>query len=163
SQRRSVDIPANRWRPPLWRQFTHQLALELHRRAIAKRGVTSAWVVKALQVFKHGELRLRLGVEAMPIEQLTLQRSEETLGHGVVMRITDRSDRRHDAHFPTAFAEGKARVLAAALHSEVWVPVLEVCRSWGFSSSFPICLIGFYPVAQSHRAQRGEKIRWPAI
>ncbi len=35
------------------------------------------WIVKSLQVFKYGELRLRLSAEAAPIEQLTLERCEE--------------------------------------------------------------------------------------
>ncbi len=47
--------------------------------------------------------------------------------------------------------------LRALLHSEPWVPVVEVCRPWISPSSFLISVIEFFTAAQSHRAQRGEK------
>jgi hypothetical protein len=60
--------------------------------------------------------------------------------------------------------EARGSELRSLLHSEIWVSVFEACWLWISSSSFPIRLTGFYPAAQSHRAQRGEKeIQWPAI
>ena len=48
-------------------------------------------VVPALDPFEHGHPGLGLAPEAPAIEQLAFQRSEEALGHGVVVGISDRS------------------------------------------------------------------------
>ena len=62
-------------------------------------------VVPALDPRKDRCPDLGLRLEPTPIEQLLLEGSEEALGHGVVVVITDRAHRRHDAHLLAALAE----------------------------------------------------------
>ena len=45
-------------------------------------------VVPALNPFEHSHLGLGLAPEAPAIEQLTLQRGEEALGHGIVCALS---------------------------------------------------------------------------
>jgi hypothetical protein len=66
-------------------------------------------VVPAFDVLEDGQARSGLGREAVAIEQLALERGEEALAHRVVVRITDRSHRRPDAHQLAATPEGERR------------------------------------------------------
>ena len=50
-------------------------------------------VVEALDEVEHGEARLDLRAEAGPIEELALERGEETLTQRVVVAIADRAHR----------------------------------------------------------------------
>ena len=90
-----------------------QLFLEADRRSIAQGRMAAPDIIKSLDVFEHSELRFRLRAQATPIEQFTLQRSEERLGHRIVVSIPDRTDGGHDTHFPAALAEREARVLGS--------------------------------------------------
>src|SRR5258706_13245380 len=87
----------------------------IDRRAIAERGVPAMRVIPALEPLKHRHPGFDLASEAPAIEQLTFQRSEEALGHRVVVSIPDRSHGRHEPGFLAALAEGVAGVLAAAV------------------------------------------------
>ena len=62
---------------------------------------------------KDGQARFDLRAEAMPIEELALERREEALTQRVVVRVADAADRRPDALRGAALAEGDRRVLAA--------------------------------------------------
>src|SRR5262249_39058410 len=78
-------------------------------------GVATVRVVPALDEFEDGQARLNLGVEALAIEELALERREEALTERVVVRVADGSHRRPDAHLAAALAEGERRVLAALI------------------------------------------------
>jgi hypothetical protein len=89
----------------------HQFALEAHRRSVTEGRMSAASIVPTFDPFKDRQLRLDLRAKVAPIEQLTFQRGEKRLGHGVVVRISDRTNGWHDAHFAAALAEGEAGVL----------------------------------------------------
>src|ERR1700687_4205360 len=78
------------------------VALVVHRRAIAERGMAAMRIVPTLQPIKDRHLRFRLGFAASVVQYFALQGREETLRHGVVVRITDRAHRGHDTGFATA-------------------------------------------------------------
>ena len=65
-----------------------QIAFELYGREIAEGRVSPAGVLPAFDPFEDGKLGLRVRVEAPSIQQFTLQRSEEALGHRIIVRIT---------------------------------------------------------------------------
>src|ERR1700730_14679930 len=93
----------------------HQFALEAHRRSVTEGRMSAASIVPTFDPFKDRQLRLDLRAKVAPIEQLTFQRGEKRFGHGVVVRISDRTNGWHDAHFAAALAEGEARVLRAVI------------------------------------------------
>src|SRR5678815_4224107 len=70
-------------------------------------------VVPALEPFEDRHPGLGMGLEATTVQHFALERGEEALGHGVVVRIADRTDRGHDAHFLAALAERVTRILTA--------------------------------------------------
>src|SRR5712671_649385 len=77
--------------------------------------MTTMRVVPTFDPLKNSHLGFGLTFEATTVQQLPLERSKKTLRHCVVVGITDRSHRRHDAGFAAALAEGVAGVLAAAI------------------------------------------------
>ena len=52
-----------------------------------------------------------MGFEGFAINEFALQAGEETLRHGVIKRIANRSHGRSHAHLTAAIAEGQAGVL----------------------------------------------------
>jgi hypothetical protein len=56
-----------------------------------------------------------VGSEPAAIEQFAFERCEETLAHGVVVCVTDRSGRRPDAGILASVAEGQRCVLRALI------------------------------------------------
>src|SRR6266853_6825612 len=91
------------------------IALVVDRRTTAQRGMPTMWVVPTFQPIKDRHLRFRLALEAPAVEYFALERGEEALRHRVVVSITHRAHRGHDARFPTPLAEGVAGVLAAVV------------------------------------------------
>ena len=89
--------------------------LEVDGRHLAERGVTSAWVVEALDEVEDGHLRLGLGLEAVPVEELTLEGREEALAQGVVVGVTDRAHRGSHTDFLASEPERDRRVLSALI------------------------------------------------
>ena len=73
--------------------------------------MAAVWVVPALDVLEDGEPRGGLRLEALAVEQLALERGEEALAHGVVVRVAHGAHRRAHAHRVAATAEGERRVL----------------------------------------------------
>src|SRR5476651_1792876 len=90
-------------------------ALVVDRRSVVTGGVTPMRVVPTFDPFEDGHLRFCLALEATAVEQLALERSKETLCHRVVVCISHRAHRRHDARFAATLAERVARVLAAPI------------------------------------------------
>src|SRR6185312_16293290 len=84
-------------------------------RSVSEPGVPPMRVVPALDPFEDRHLRFRLRAEPATAQQLSLERREEALGHGVVVRITDRAHRGHDTGFLTALAESITRILATSI------------------------------------------------
>ena len=70
-------------------------------------------VVPTFDPLEHRHFGFCLAVESASAQQLSLERGKETLSHGIVVRITDRSHRGPDADFPAATAKSKRCVLAA--------------------------------------------------
>src|SRR5215831_14568789 len=70
-------------------------------------------IVPAFDEIEDGEACLDLRAEAVPIEELALERREETLAQRVVVRVADAAHRRSNARLRTALAEGDRCVLAA--------------------------------------------------
>ncbi len=100
-----------------------------------------------VEAFDEGEDRhpgFRMRLEPTPIQQLTFQRREEALAHGVVIRTANRSHRRSNASFLAAIAKRHRRILRAlvgVMDDIVWLayldghvqsiqhqPCLQVCR-----------------------------------
>ena len=72
-------------------------------------------VVPTLYPLEDRHPRLRLAPEPPTAEHLALQRGKEALGHRVIVGVTDRAHRGHDAGFLAALAEGVARILRSAV------------------------------------------------
>ena len=53
-----------------------------------------------------------MGFEGLAIDQFALEAGEETLRHGIVVRIANRSHGKLHTHLTAAIAEGQAGVLA---------------------------------------------------
>ena len=73
--------------------------------------MTAPRIVPAFDEIEDGEARFDLRAEPVPIEELALERREEALAQGVVVRIADAAHRRADARLRTALVEGHRRVL----------------------------------------------------
>src|SRR5690606_37875011 len=85
--------------------------LVVDRRTVAKARVPTMRVVPALDPLEGRHPGFRLALEPPTVQQLTLQRREEALGHRVVVGVAYRAHRRHDAGLLAALAEGVAGVL----------------------------------------------------
>ena len=68
-------------------------------------------IVPALDELKHCPASLGRRAECAAVQQLALERGEETLAQGVVIAITDRTHGWAHTGVATAFPEGKRRVL----------------------------------------------------
>ena len=75
--------------------------------------MTTLRVVPTFDEVEHGDLGFGWALEATPIEQLTLERGEEALGHGIVEAIAHRSHRGTHAHLLPTHAKGNRGVLGA--------------------------------------------------
>src|SRR5262245_15394412 len=84
-------------------------------RLIIECRMSSAWVVPAFDELKHGQARLAQRAPRRAIQQLALQRREETLAERIVVTVAHRSHRRAHPGRPTAEPEGNRRVLAAVI------------------------------------------------
>ena len=72
-------------------------------------------VVPTFDPLEHRHSGFCLALESASAQQLSLERGKETLSHGIVVRITDRSHRGHDAGFSASLTERIAGVLAATI------------------------------------------------
>src|SRR6266446_5852740 len=72
-----------------------------------------ARVVPALDEVEDRQAGVGLRGEALPIEQLALERREETFAEGVVVGVADRAHGGPDARLATPEPEGDRRVLGA--------------------------------------------------
>ena len=79
--------------------------LVVDRGEVSDRGMAAAWIVEALDEFEDRTTRFGLCLEPTSIEQLAFEGCEETLAHGVVIRIADRAHRGPYACIVTAAAE----------------------------------------------------------
>src|SRR5579872_3896369 len=70
-------------------------------------------VVPTLDEFKDRHPGLVAGLETMPVKQLTLERGEEGLGHGVVVGVAAAAHRGDQAGLPEPTAVAQARELRA--------------------------------------------------
>ena len=80
---------------------------------VAERAVTATRVVLALDVGEQRQPCLGLRLERASVDQLALEAGEETLGHGIIKRITYCSHGRPNSHLAAAVAEGQAGVLTS--------------------------------------------------
>src|SRR5438093_9243914 len=85
--------------------------LELCWAELTVRRVQSPAVVEALDVIEHGGLGRCPCRETMTVHELSLERAEEALCHGVVQRVTGRSHRRSDPGLAKSAPERQGRVL----------------------------------------------------
>ncbi len=65
--------------------------LVVDRGEVSDRGMAAAWIVEAFDELEDRTTRFGLCREPTPIEQLALEGCEETLAHGVVVRVADRA------------------------------------------------------------------------
>jgi hypothetical protein len=79
--------------------------LIIDRGEISDRGVSAARIVEAFDELESGASRLTLCLESAAIEQLAFEGCEETLAHGVVIRVTDRAHRGAHACIAAAATE----------------------------------------------------------
>jgi hypothetical protein len=84
------------------------------RLVVQGRGATMR-VVPPLDVFEDGEAGLGLGREAAAVQELALERREETLAVGVIVGVADGPHRGPDTDFPAPEPEGDGRVLTALI------------------------------------------------
>src|SRR5271155_2897714 len=82
-------------------------------RPVSQTGMQPRRIVPTLDVAEAGHLGFGLGCEPAAAEQLRLEGGEETLGHGIVIGITDRSHRRANPCLAAPLAECHRRILAA--------------------------------------------------
>src|SRR5262245_27512352 len=88
-------------------------ALDSYARPIGECGMATPKVVPAFHEAEDDKASFDLRAEAVPIEELALERREEALAQSVVVRVTDAAHRWSNARLRTALAEGDRRVLAA--------------------------------------------------
>lgn len=65
----------------------------------------AARIVPALDEVEDGSARLHPGAEPLAIEQLALERGEEALAEGVIVRVAHAAHRRADAGVPAPLAK----------------------------------------------------------
>ena len=70
-------------------------------------------VVPTFDPLEHRHSGFCLAVESASAQQLSLERGKETLSHGIVVRITDRSHRGSNTGLAAPLAERHRRILAA--------------------------------------------------
>ena len=70
-----------------------------------------AGVIPALDELEDCHADLHLGTELPPFQQLTFERGEEALAHGIVVGVADLSHRGSDIRFFAAQPERHGRVL----------------------------------------------------
>ena len=73
--------------------------------------MTSPGVVPAFDPGKYCQAGFGTGFESFAVNEFALQAGEETLRHGIIKRIADRSHGRPHTHLAAAIAEGHAGVL----------------------------------------------------
>src|SRR5262245_39409688 len=81
------------------------------RRVVAQGRVTTMWVVPPFQELEDRPPRGGGGAEARAPEQFALQRGEETLAQGVVVRVAHRAHRRAHPKLPAPSPVSDRRVL----------------------------------------------------
>jgi hypothetical protein len=86
-------------------------AFVVDRRPVPQRGMTLMRVIPTFDPLGHSHLGFRLSFEHTAVQQFTLKRGKEALGHRIVVRVAHGAHRGHDAGFPASLAEGVARVL----------------------------------------------------
>ena len=69
------------------------------------------WIVPPLDVFEESPLRVLERAEAMAVEQFAFYGCEETLAHGVVKAVADRSPKGTDAGLFAAQTKGERGIL----------------------------------------------------
>ena len=79
--------------------------------------MTTVRVVPAFDELEDRHLRVGLRLETVAVDQLTFERREEALRHGVIVAIADLSHRRSHTHQPAAFAKGERGVLTGLKES----------------------------------------------
>ena len=72
-------------------------------------------IVPSLEPLEDGHPRLGLALKPAPVQHFSLQRGEEALGHGIVIRIAGGPHRGHHPGFAAALTERIAGVLTAAI------------------------------------------------
>ena len=77
--------------------------------------MTSPGVVPAFNPGEYCQAGFGTGSEGFTINEFALETSEETLRHGIIKRIANRSHGRSHAHLAAAIAEGHAGVLASLI------------------------------------------------
>jgi hypothetical protein len=81
----------------------------------AKRGMSSATVVEALDVLEDRVRELHSGIPALAIEQPGLQACPERFREGAVVRVADAGERGQQPGFAGPFGEGPAGELVAVV------------------------------------------------
>src|SRR5262245_50391388 len=89
--------------------------LVMQRRFVAEGRVAPPGVVPALDVVEQRAAGVGRRAESLAVQQLTLERREETLAQGIVIRIPDGAHRGPHAEVETTLAVGDGRVLAAMI------------------------------------------------
>src|SRR5207247_307217 len=85
------------------------------RAEIAERRVTATQVVEALDEVEDGRRQLPPRRPAPAVEELTLERREEALGHRVVEAVADAAHRTRQSGLSKPAPEGEAGVLASVV------------------------------------------------
>src|SRR5580698_11299911 len=75
--------------------------------------MAAMWVIPPFDKFEDCHACFDLGFETASIKQLAFEGGKETLAHGVVETIADRTHRRPHSGLAATFAEGERGVLAA--------------------------------------------------
>ena len=82
-------------------------------RHLTQAGVAPPWVVPSLDPGEYLHPGARLGFPLAPSDELALQRGKEALGHGVVIRVTDRTHGWAHVHLLAPITKRNAGVLGA--------------------------------------------------
>ncbi len=100
--------------PALQVRFSRMVELlAVRRRLVAKSSVKPAGVAKALDEAEDSAPRPGQGRKLPPVETVVLERRKEALAHRVVVRISDRAHRLHDAGLRAPLAEPQRPLLRA--------------------------------------------------
>jgi len=114
SCRVSIEVRVRR-RWTLAAQRRHMPLFKGKRRLVPKGRVAPLGIVPPLDEVEDRRARLGGRAERRPIEELTLERREETLAQRVVIAVPDRPHRRSDARLATLLAERQRGVLTALI------------------------------------------------
>jgi hypothetical protein len=77
--------------------------------------MTTLPIVEHLDVVKDGIGQFEARLPRLAVEELVLHARPERLHHGVVERISDRSERRHEASTTNSLGEGPRRKLRSVV------------------------------------------------